>query len=328
MRRKLAEITVDPNGAERLSRLGIGGLIGLGSLIYSLLQIGKLVGEPALLGESQILAAWMTPERIHADSACDVLYGSAGAILALLALNREAPEVSVGGCSPLQAAADCARNLLDRQQSFSGGPRAWRSLPGLPPLGGFSHGAAGICYALLRLYQQTGEPSLVESADEGFAFERTLYSSERKGWRDPKSTNAARYSAGWCLGAAGEAVSRLAAREVLATPEIRAELALGLEIARSAPPEPVDHLCCGMLGRAESLLFAAETLGDGELRRAAEELAREALVRRDKAGSFQWRKEMLGGLFDPTFFTGASGVGYSLLRLASPRTLPCVLALN
>ncbi len=323
VRRMLARITAGADRAARLGRLGIGGLIGLGSLFYSFLRIGRLSDEPLLLDEAQGLAAMMTPERIRADSACDILYGSAGAILALLALSREA-----GGGPWLEAAGDCARNLLDRRESFEGGPRTWRSLPGLPPLGGFSHGAAGISYALLRLLAQTGGPGLLGGAEEGLAFERTLYSPKGEGWRDAKSTEAARYSAGWCLGAAGEVIARLPARELLAAPEIEEELALGLEITRSAPPETVDHLCCGTMGRAESLLFASEALGDEALGQAAEELARSVLARRDAAGSFRWRKEMSSDLFDPTFFTGASGVGYTLLRLAAPRRLPCVLALD
>ena len=40
-----------------------------------------------------------------------------------------------------------------------------------------------------------------------------------------------------------------------------------------------------------------------------------------------WRTTMSPDLFDPTFFTGAAGIGYVLLRLADP-SLPCVLALD
>jgi len=114
VRSKLAEITADPSGASRLSRLGIGGLIGLGSLVYSFLRVGRLAREPLLLDEAQGLAAvLMTPARIQADSACDILYGSAGAILALLALSREA-----GDGSSLKAAGHCAQNLLDRRHDI------------------------------------------------------------------------------------------------------------------------------------------------------------------------------------------------------------------
>jgi lantibiotic modifying enzyme len=325
VRLKMREIAADPARAARLDRLGIGGMIGLGSLIYTFLRIGELAAEPQLAVEAHSLPALITPERIAADSSCDVLYGGAGAILALLALHRSA--AGGDGAPLLETTAACARHLLSRQQSFSGSPGTWQSLPGLPPLGGFSHGAAGICHALLRLWQETGEPRLLAGAQEGLAFERTLYSAEHKGWRDPKSTEP-RYAAGWCLGAAGQALARLPALKAFGTSEIREEIAHGLATARSAPLEPVDHLCCGNLGRAEVLLRASEALGDAELRTAAEELARATLARAEQAGAWRWRFDPRPGLFDPTFFTGAAGVGYTLLRLASPRRLPCMLALD
>lgn len=327
VRLKMREIAADPARAARLDRLGLGGMIGLGSLIYGFLRIGEFAGEPRLAEEAHSLPALITPERIAADGSCDVLYGGAGAILALLALHRSASGAGGDGAPLLETASACARHLLSRQQSFSGSPGTWQSLPGLPPLGGFSHGAAGICHALLRLWKETGEPRLLAGAREGLAFERTLYSAEHKGWRDPKSTEP-RYAAGWCLGAAGQALARLPALEAFDSSEIREEIAHGLATARSAPLEPVDHLCCGNLGRAEVLLRASEALGDMELRTAAEELARAILARAEQAGTWQWRFDPRPDLFDPTFFTGASGAGYTLLRLASPRSLPCVLALD
>ncbi len=323
VREKLDQAVGDPG---RAARLGVGGLLGLGSLIYSFVRIGTLTGEPRLIEEAHRLLVLMTPERIAADQACDVLWGSAGAILALLVLHRSFPEPGPKGRSPLQTAEDCARNLIARQRSFEGGPPTWKSLPGLPPLGGFSHGAAGISYALLRLFQQTGEPRLLESARHALAFERTLYSPEHRAWRDPKHAGEPRFAAGWCLGTAGESLARLAAREVLATPEVCDELAQGLITTRTAPLEGVDHLCCGVMGRAEVLLHASDSLDDKDLRRGAETLARQSLLRTAETGSFHWRRS--GPVFDPTFFTGASGFGYTLLRLTAPRSLPCVLALD
>jgi type 2 lantibiotic biosynthesis protein LanM len=324
VREKLKQTVDNP---DRASRLGVGGLLGLGSLIYSFVRIGTLTAEPRLIEEAHRLLVLMTPERIAADQACDVLSGSAGAILALLALYRSLPEPGPDGRSPLQTAQDCARNLIARQQSFDGRPPSWKSLPGQPPLGGFSHGAAGISYALLRLFQQTGETRLLESARQGLAFERTLYSPERRAWRDPKSSGEPRFAAGWCLGAAGESLARLAARDVLATPEACDELTQGLITTRTTPLDEVDHLCCGVIGRAEVLLRASEGLKDENLRQDAETLAWQSLLRMFETGSFRWRRQDRTA-FDPTFFTGASGVGYTLLRLALPGRLPCVLALD
>jgi lantibiotic modifying enzyme len=311
VRRKFAELIGDPERAARLTGIGLGGMIGLGSLVYSYLQIGRLLDEPALREESLGIAGLITKERINRDEACDVLYGGAGTILALLGFQDDAL---------LTTATACARNLLARRQTVASGLRTWRTLPGLPPMGGFSHGAAGICCSLLCLHRHTGDPDLLTAAQEGFAFERTLYSIEHRGWRDAKVGNEIRVSPGWCLGSAGMALARLPALEAFDSAEFRQEVEQGLEHALSAPLSDIDHLCCGNLGRVDSLLQAGWTT-------AAEELAQHVLERAAGRGTMAWRTAMPPSLFDPTFFTGAAGVGYALLRLAVP-SLPCVLILQ
>ncbi|HEV8578612.1 MAG TPA: lanthionine synthetase LanC family protein [Thermoanaerobaculia bacterium] len=311
VRRKLAELTGNPERAVLLTGLGLGGMIGLGSLVYSFLHIGRLLEESALRDESLRIAGLITQDRIDRDETCDILYGGAGAILALLRLGADAP---------LHTAIACAHNLLRRRQAVAGAVRTWRTLPGLPPMGGFSHGAAGICCALLCLYRHTGDPDLLAAAREGFAFERTLYSPEQRGWRDAKVEGEIRVSPGWCFGSAGMALARLSALETLDSPELRQEAEQGLEHVLSAPLSNVDHLCCGNLGRVDSLLQAGWTT-------AAEELAHRALERAGRRGGLVWRSVMPPDLFDPTFFTGAAGTGYTLLRLAN-HSLPCVLALE
>ncbi|HEY4592075.1 MAG TPA: lanthionine synthetase LanC family protein, partial [Thermoanaerobaculia bacterium] len=89
-----------------------------------------------------------------------------------------------------------------------------------------------------------------------------------------------------------------------------------------------DGLCCGNLGRAEILLRAYEALGEEGLLRGAEEIATRAVARsREQGGDYLWSGKA-DGRFVPSFFTGAAGVGYALLRLARPSLLPCVLALE
>lgn len=311
VRNKLAELTADPERASRLTGIGLGGMIGLGSLIYSFLQIGRLLEEPAFYSEALEIAGLITPDRIDRDEAHDVLYGSAGAILALLGLEGDAP---------IATAIACARNLLARRQTMEKGLRVWKTLPTFPPLGGFSHGASGICYALLRLYRQTGAPELLVAARDGFAFEESLYCPALGGWCDAKAGGEIRVSPGWCLGSAGMALARLPALDVLDSSRFHGEIERGLEHARSAPLTDVDHLCCGNLGRVDALLHAGR-------RTSAENLAHCVLERAASRGTLAWRSRMPPGLFDPTFFTGASGVGYALLRLVNP-SLPSVLTLE
>lgn len=322
VRRRLAGLAADPERAARLERVGIGGMIGLGSLVYSFLRIGTLLGEPELVGEAHDLLDLLTPDRIARDESFDVLYGGAGAILALLALHEVAPEPARDGRSPLEIARACARRIMERQ--LDDPPGAWQTLPGLPPLGGFSHGANGICHALLHLYRATGDEDLLRSAQRGVAFVDGLYSPRRRSWRDARYPE--RYETSWCSGAAGIVLSRLGA--VTQSAELAAHVGSGLATLREAPWTDVDHLCCGNLGRAEALLAAWEMTDDESLRSAAESIADEALRRARARGGFAWRPGSAAGPFDPTFFTGATGLGYVLLRLARPEALPCVLLLR
>ena len=329
VRGKLAQLVADPQRAAGLKRIPIGGMIGIGSLIYSFLRIGTLLGEPGLISEARDLLTLTTCERIARDEAGDVLYGSAGAILALLALHRETLEPDGRPSRPLEVALTCACRLLSRQVPVDGcAARAWRTVPGFPALGGFSHGAAGICYALLRLHEATGEPRLLRAAEEGFAFERVLYSPAHGNWRDMRFPDRVRFETGWCVGCAGMVLARLATLGILDTAEIREEVEHGLEVTRSACLDRSDHLCCGTMGRVETLLRAYQFSGEQPLRSAADDLARQIFRRASAGALLRWRFATNSDLFDPTLFTGAAGIGYTLLRLAAPEQLPSLFLLE
>jgi type 2 lantibiotic biosynthesis protein LanM len=327
IRRRFAEIVADPERAAALERVGIGGCFGLGSLVYSYVRIGHLLEEPELVTEAADLSRLFTPERISNDSIRDFLLGSAGAVCALLALYR-ALEEGREAERVLEIACDCARNLLAGRILSEDGAPVWPTLPGFPPLTGLSHGAAGLCAALLRLHEQTREPQLWEAAQECLAFERRTFHPEHGNWRDTRDPHKLHFATTWCYGAPGIALGRLGTLSVLDDPQVRAEIRSAVETTRSLPLTPLDHLCCGNMGRTEVLLYAGSKLGDEELPALARQLAAEVLDRQKTVGGFRWRLDQRPGFFDPTFFTGAAGIGYALLRLAAPRRLPCVLILE
>jgi type 2 lantibiotic biosynthesis protein LanM len=288
--------------APRLSRPedGIGGVAGLGSILYGLLWIGELLGEPALLADAYELSAQLSPEEIARDPHLDVVRGAAGALLALLALDRVHPGPNRRGHTPLELAGLCADHLLAHRG---------------PPHGGFAHGTAGICHALLRLYGRTGRPELLAAVREGLAAERGL--------RAPEGSRAT-----WCNGAPGVALGRLDTLDLLDEPVIREEIQRGLAATRSLPLNPTDHLCCGTMGRVEVLLQAHRISGGGGLLEAARDLASRVLARGGAGARFATVPAGGHSLFDPTLFRGDAGVGFTLLRLAAPEALPCLLLLQ
>jgi lantibiotic modifying enzyme len=132
----------------------------------------------------------------------------------------------------------------------------------------------------------------------------------------------------WCHGAPGIALGRIGTLGILDTPEIRADVQNALATTWDEGLVPLDHVCCGNMGRAEILLDASFRLGDESLGVKAGRLASAVVRRGQSQGGYRWVLEPGSAAFDPSFFTGAAGVGYTLLRLASPGPLPCVLSLE
>lgn len=258
LRRKLNELAADPSRAS-LIRFPIGGLIGVGSWIYALLRIGLLLEIPELLDEALQATCLITSDRIARDDRVRVQTGCAGTILALLALHRHKPQPNAFGKRPLELAMECAGRLLEARTSFASGPKAWVLSSGKPPLAGFSYGAAGICYALLRLHAVCAESKLLAAAEEGQEFIRSFYSPEQGSWRDPRVEFEAFYTPRrgtwkdwwasgtledlefreprdkrdspeeffpemWCHGSTGIALARVAALDREDSPAIREEI--------------------------------------------------------------------------------------------------------
>lgn len=324
LRRLLERLVEEPERARAL-RLGIGGLTGLGSFVYALVTLGRLREEPDLVDAAHRVAILITPERIAADDRLDVVSGSSGTILALLALDRHRPGATLNGARPLELAELCADRLLASRIELGGGASCWRTNPAYPPLNGFAHGAAGICSALLRLHARTGRTELAEAAWQGWAFERTTFSPRHGNWRDARTPEPG-FQNGWCYGAPGIALGRLSTLHVAADDAVRREIACGLEATRDPRPSRFDHLCCGDMGRVDVLLYAYDRLGEPWLLAAAIELAERVLDRAERRGRFAQMVPVDD--FDPSCFAGAAGIGYALLRLVRPAELPCLLSLE
>lgn len=325
LRRELTEILENPERSSAAAYL-LGGMSGLGSLMYAFLKIGILLGEPSLICDARNVSLLMTPQRILEDRSLDVMLGSAGALMALLALDREASAPNSQGRTPLELAISCGAHLLSRKTHPAGGLCAWPLGSTQLPLGGFAHGTSGISCALLRLHGRTGESDLLAAAREGIAHERTLYrlqgAASRLSWRP-----GVRFLRSWCNGLPGIALSRLEILNAKAGLEDLEEIAGALEVTRSAELDDDDLVCCGNMGRVDILLHAERRLSDASLGAAARALALLVLERVRRRGGFGLMA-FSPPLFDPRFFLGVAGIGYILLRLNDSVGLPCVLALD
>jgi type 2 lantibiotic biosynthesis protein LanM len=234
-----------------LEKWGVGGCKGFGSILYTLVRSSQFLAEPNLLNDAQSIASLVTPELIASDRKFDVMSGAAGAILGLLTLHQATANPAV-----LQHAITCGHHLLNHRTASNAGPRAWATLNG-KLLTGFSHGASGLAYSLLRLYETTQDPVFREAATEAFAYERSVFSPIAQNWPDFRSEKP-EFLTSWCHGAPGIGLARLGSLAILDTDEIRQEIEIALKTTQKFGMHGIDHLCCGNFGRIEMLLIAAQ----------------------------------------------------------------------
>ncbi|MBI4818963.1 MAG: type 2 lantipeptide synthetase LanM [Deltaproteobacteria bacterium] len=295
----------------------IGGGQGLGSIIYALSTIGRLLDEPSLAPEVDLAVQLMTDQAIAEDTRFDVIAGAAGAILGLLAAERWRRNGAA-----IERAIACARSLLDRRVRVRGEVRAWQSAG--PALTGFSHGAAGIAFALSRLYELTTDVDFLDAAREAILYERALFDVGQRNWPDLRDPDRPRFAMGWCHGAPGIALARLGMLSAFDDSAIRAELELGVSTTMAFQGGSPDHLCCGSMGRVESLFTVGRTSSLPELELSASRMAAKVVTFARASGSYRLPGAAPESLC-PGLFTGIAGIGHQLLRLAAPEIVPSVL---
>jgi type 2 lantibiotic biosynthesis protein LanM len=303
----------------------IGGASGLGSFIYALTHIGMWLCLPELHEAARQAASLLTVARVQQDESFDVIAGSAGAILGLLCLYETSGDQQL-----IEQALWCAQHLLKQRVAMQSGLRSW---PGLKkhPLTGFSHGAAGIAYALLRLCAVSGQDVLREAAEEAISFERDLFSPEVGNWPDlreqpPDDPQASiPYGASWCHGAPGIGLARLGGLAVLDTPQVRRDLTTALQTTQTTGLLTLDNLCCGNFGRIELLVAASQHLHQPQLLEMARRWSSALICRARQLDGFQMFSQLPRRAYNPGLFQGSAGIGYQLLRVAFPEQVPSIL---
>jgi type 2 lantibiotic biosynthesis protein LanM len=304
--------------------LPIGGFSGFGGTIYALAHLGVLWEDRGLFETAQRLAGALGP-YIASDEHCDVIGGSAGLILALLALDAADPASTV---APL--VQQCEEHLASRAQVMSSG-LGWPNLAGDgKALAGFSHGASGIAVALARSAARFGSDAARSMVEQAVTFERTLFSAAEDNWIDlrPEAVGAAPGNGAamwaWCHGAPGIGLARAELLQLgyrgRVNDDLQAAVRSTLRHGRSG-----NHcLCHGSLGNLELLRRSIGVMPDRSIRAAWRAELRTVVA--DVARG-AWRTGIPLGIETPGLMTGLAGIGYSLLRCGNS-WIPSVLTLE
>lgn len=292
------------------------GCTGYGGTVYGFTKLGRLLETPRFVDCARDAADSLTRERIEDDGTFDVIAGSAGAILGLVELYDATGDETV-----LDRALTAGRHLLSRRVTWDG-VETWESTRSTRPLTGFAHGVTGIAYALDALAEASGRSRFRDAAAAALEYERRQYVPGRNNWATGRGGSPGEFAEGWCYGRAGIGLARLGMFERDERDALMCDVERALEGLDATTLQGRDHPCCGNAGRIELLLRASRTLDEPGYRRKAERLAA-AIVERTGSRGFT-NKLAADYWYDPTFFDGEAGVGYTLLRLGEP-SLPSVL---
>jgi type 2 lantibiotic biosynthesis protein LanM len=309
---------------------GIGIFNGIGSFIYLLSHLGTLWNDPALYREAEELVQ-LLPDAIVGDLLFDVVGGAAGCIAALLSLYAVAPSQAT-----LAVAIQCGDHLTKSACPQNTGI-GWSNEFAPTPLAGFAHGNAGIAFCLLQLFAVSGEERFRQAALEAIAYERSLFSVEKRNWPDlrPSSVSQSKSSAeatpedlpymvAWCHGAPGIGLARLGSLSVLHDAAVDAEIDAALHTTIRRGFGMNHSLCHGDMGNLDILLTATQRLANT---RYKEVLQRVVPMLLDSVETQSWISGVPQGVETPGLMVGLAGMGYALLRLAEPERMPSVLLL-
>jgi type 2 lantibiotic biosynthesis protein LanM len=305
----------------------VGAFDGWGGVAYALTHLSALWREPRLLEEAHEVVA-LLPALIEQDDSFDIVGGTAGCVGGLRSLYLCAPSAQV-----LAAAVLCGEKLIAGALKMEHGLGWITPAPAKKPPSGFSHGVAGIAWALLKLSALTGDERFRAAALAGIKYERSLFSPEHGNWLDQRETGSflrrkgqaePRSITAWCYGAPGIGLARLSTLAELDDDETRAEIEAAVRHTAAHGFGQNHSLCHGDLGNIELLSEYAHTSGD---RRCASEVVRLTGVILESIGRNGWLCGLPSGVESPGLMTGLAGIGYGLLRLAAPERVPSVLTL-
>ena len=307
---------------------GIGAFTGWGSLLYTAHHLSSLWDDPSTV--SDIMELLPPAETLARDDRIyDVVGGAAGFLLSALNL------IDSGDPDLRDHALACGDHLLTNVVETETGAGWLLDVAGPKPLGGFSHGAAGIALALRRLGKAFGDQRFSAVGEKALAYDRSLFAPREGNWRDvreglrPGETEAQseNFVVAWCHGAPGIGLSRaLMKRQGLAPSggDVDEEILTAAATTRTEGFGRNHSLCHGDFGNLDCMRVMAAALDNQDLSDAVDRIAAGVLKSIGKVG---WRTGFAPQVQPLGMMSGVAGIGYGLLRCAVPET-PSILALE
>jgi lantibiotic modifying enzyme len=332
------------NNQYQNSDIRYGFYNGFVGIAYVTAKIGSLLKNKQLLldGLNILLNLSKEIDNQNINRGNDIIYGNAGSIPALLDLYLNI----YGNKKILDLALFLGKELLSKavkdEIGYSWDPVLVRTGRASHNLTGFAHGAAGIGYSLLELYQQTKVQEYLDGAINAFNYENHWFSKEDQNWPDfrinpglkidstyKRTSKNYIYGRAWCHGAPGIGLTRLRASQLLKTNsyemDITASINMALKMVNDHPESSSSDnfsLCHGLSGVADLLLYSDEILKTNYRNMLIQFYFDANNEYNSKNG--HWKCGIPNGE-TPDLMLGLSGIGYLFLRLYRPTEVPSIL---
>jgi type 2 lantibiotic biosynthesis protein LanM len=309
----------------------IGFFSGWAGLIYLYTHLAKLWSDPSLYQEVETLMLPPIKNLIEEDKALDIIGGAAGCIVSLLDFHQAYPSPAALEIAKLGGEHLVAKAKI--QSTDLGNGVGWLSpVATLAPLAGFSHGAAGMALALLKLNAVMPNQTFETTARAALTYERSLFADSENNWpdlRDAEGKTEPTFMSAWCHGAPGIGLSRIGLLELVDDPNFQPEIEVAIKTTLAEGFGMNHSACHGDLGNLELILVASQhpkLLSNQAALSSQLEYSTTLILASIKQHG--WLTGIPLGVEAPGFMTGLAGIGYQLLRLANPRQVPSVLLLE
>lgn len=280
------------------------------STVYTLIHLSELQNNEELKKGAFSISKDLI-QLIDRDESYDILDGAAGALIVYLELYQ-----AYGDNTFYEAAIKCGEHLIKKSIDFND-KTGWLNPLSGKPLGGFSHGASGIAWALLRLYNVSGIETFKTKAINALNFERALYKPEQQNWFDLRIDAMSIPS--WCNGAAGIALTAGLSLNLLKdNKQLMNELDVAIQTTIEKGFGREYCLCHGDLGNLYILrsISKMSNIRNEEITRLTELTV----------GKFLYDEKVEKDTPRLTsFMMGLTGAGYFLLSLLAPLPSPLFL---
>ncbi|SFQ22815.1 type 2 lantibiotic biosynthesis protein LanM [Salibacterium halotolerans] len=298
--------------------LSIGAFTGISSIIYVLMNF-YLFTQEEKYKTSALELTDKIPELLYKDKEFDIIGGAAGAIVVLINCYKETKlEVF------LKTAAACGTYLMEHTVEINEEQVSWIGIAE-QPLTGFSHGNAGIIYALSMLNDYLQDESMFRVITKGLNYENNQMIQNN--WMDRRKETEEASVSSWCHGSPGILLSRMGLAR-----SYKKSLAHQAEIDRRKAFNNIfidgfgrEHsLCHGDVGNAITLIEYGREANQPSIVETAQNLMLESVKNGEQRG---YKCGVGEGVQAPNLMVGMAGIVYGLVFACDER-VPNILNLK